>query len=284
MKEETTYGHQELINQAIDYIHTLLHQTLSSEMLAMEMNMSVYHFHRLFKSYLQETISAYITRQRMERAVMYLQTRDLSLQELSEKVGYDTPQSFSKAFKRYFGFSPIAFRNTLSLVTTETTMTEDISLIGLQEPEVLLFPTMHVAYIRIIGPYGEEESYERGWGSLCDFLKEHTLQSSATRWFGISFDDPTVTQKKRCRFYACASVSQKIKPSGAIGSLTIENGSYVVYTYRGSYKGLLRAYTHIYSKEKERLRNALSFEEYVTWSKDPSEQITKIYIPIRLNQ
>lgn len=174
MKEETTYGHQELINQAIDYIHNHLHQTLSSEMLAMEMNMSVYHFHRLFKSYLQETISAYITRQRMERAVMYLQTRDLSLQE------------------------------------------------------VLLIPTMHVAYIRIIGPHGEE--------------------------------------------------------SGAIGSLTIENGPYVVYTYRGSYKGLLRTYTHIYSKEKERLRNALSFEEYVTWSKDPSEQITKIYIPIRLNQ
>lgn len=140
MKEETTYGHQELINQAIDYIHTHLHQTLSSEMLAMEMNMSVYHFHRLFKSYLQETISAYITRQRMERAVMYLQTRDLSLQELSEKVGYDTPQSFSKAFKRYFGFSPIAFRNTLLLVTTETTMAEDISSIGLQEPEVLLHP------------------------------------------------------------------------------------------------------------------------------------------------
>ena len=69
---------------------------------------------------------------------MYLQTRDLSLQELSEKVGYDTPQSFSKAFKRYFGFSPIAFRNTLLLVTTETTMAEDISSIGLQEPEVLL--------------------------------------------------------------------------------------------------------------------------------------------------
>ena len=143
---------------------------------------------------------------------------------------------------------------------------------------------MHVAYIRIIGPYGEKESYERGWGSLCDFLKECTLQSSATRWFGISFDDPTVTQKKRCRFYACASVPQKIKPSGAIGSLTIENGPYVVYTYRGSYKGLLRAYTYIYSKEKERLRNALSFEEYVTWSKNPSEQITKIYIPIRINQ
>ncbi|WP_044264880.1 GyrI-like domain-containing protein [Bacteroides timonensis] len=139
MKEETTYGHQELINQAIDYIHNHLHQTLSSEMLAMEMNMSVYHFHRLFKSYLS-------------------------------------------------------------------------------------LPCMW----RIIGPHGEE--------------------------------------------------------SGSIGSLTIENGPYVVYTYRGSYKGLLRTYTHIYSKEKERLRNALSFEEYVTWSKDPSEQITKIYIPIRLNQ
>ncbi|KAB4162603.1 AraC family transcriptional regulator, partial [Bacteroides uniformis] len=33
MKEETTYGHQELINQVIDYIHTHLHKALTLEML-----------------------------------------------------------------------------------------------------------------------------------------------------------------------------------------------------------------------------------------------------------
>jgi len=65
------------------------------------------------------------------------------------------------------------------------------------------------------------------------------------------------------------------------GSLTIESGKYAVYTYKGSYSGLLRAYTYIYSKEKGRLRNALSFEEYVTWSDNPAKQITKIYIPIQ---
>mgnify|MGYP000800750968 CR=1 FL=1 len=42
MKEETTYGHQELINQVIDYIHTHLHKALTLEMLAAEMHMSVY--------------------------------------------------------------------------------------------------------------------------------------------------------------------------------------------------------------------------------------------------
>ena len=177
MKEETTYGHQELINQVIDYIHTHLHKALTLEMLAAEMHMSVYHFHRLFKSHLQETLSAYITRQRMERAVMYLQTRDLSLQELSEKMGYDTAQSFSKAFKRYFGVSPVAFGNTLTFNTPETTPIEDIAFIGLDEPEVLLISPMYIAYIRIIGPYGEKESYELGWGKLCGFLKENKLQS-----------------------------------------------------------------------------------------------------------
>ena len=83
------------------------------------------------------------------------------------------------------------------------------------------------------------------------------------------------------QFYACASVAQRIKPSGAIGTLTIESGKYAVYTYKGSYSGLLRAYTYIYSREKGRLRNALSFEEYVTWSDNPAKQITKIYIPIQ---
>lgn len=82
--------------------------------------LSAYHFHRIMRARLNESLATYITRQRMERAVMYMRTKKRSLQELSEMVGYKTPQSFSKAFKQHFGISPIAFRNVLNSKFTVT--------------------------------------------------------------------------------------------------------------------------------------------------------------------
>jgi AraC-like DNA-binding protein len=60
------------------------------------------------RSFLNEPLSAYIARQRVERAVMYMQTEEMTLAALAEKVGYDNSQSFSKAFKKQFGISPIS--------------------------------------------------------------------------------------------------------------------------------------------------------------------------------
>ncbi len=52
----------------------------------------------------------YITRVRLTKAAAVLRTHSASLVEVATSVGYESEVAFSKAFKRYFGIAPGAYR------------------------------------------------------------------------------------------------------------------------------------------------------------------------------
>lgn len=88
------------VNQIIDYIKFNLHQPLQLNAIADIVNMSRRQLLRMMSSVLNEALYPYVARQHVERAVLYMQTEDMSLQNLIGLVGYDNPQLFSKAFKK----------------------------------------------------------------------------------------------------------------------------------------------------------------------------------------
>ena len=110
MKSDTEEKYLQQVNRVIDYINSHLNEPLRVETLAREVCLSEYHFHRIMRAYLHEPLATYIARQRVERAVMYLQMKNIRLAQVAEMVGYETPQSLSKAFKQFFGISPTAYR------------------------------------------------------------------------------------------------------------------------------------------------------------------------------
>ena len=279
MKSDTEEKYLQQVNRVIDYINSHLNEPLRVETLAREVCLSEYHFHRIMRDYLHEPLATYIARQRVERAVMYLQMKNIHLAQVAEMVGYETPQSLSKAFKQFFGISPTAYRKRRAERYEEFSTLKKESL----KPEILTEPELKLVYIRIIGRYGEEEPYIEAWRKLRDFLQINGLLTPSTRWIGISFDDPTVTKTEQCRFYACATVEHDVSPQGAFGMKTIPQGRYAVYTLRGSYSGLQEMYDRIYSHPlPTAFRDATSFEEYLNCEPDTEEKdyVTRIYIPI----
>ena len=132
--------------------------------------------------------------------------KNIRLAQVAEMVGYETPQSLSKAFKQFFGISPTAYRKRRAERYEEFSTLKKESL----KPEILTEPELKLVYIRIIGRYGEEEPYIEAWRKLRDFLQINGLLTPSTRWIGISFDDPTVTKTEQCRFYACATVEHDV--------------------------------------------------------------------------
>jgi len=281
MKAQTENEYQKKVNQVIDYISSHLYEPMTLEGLAQRMCISSYHFHRIMRAYLNEPLATYITRQRLERAAIYLQDKRMSLTGVAEKVGYETPQSFSKAFKKQFGFTPAFYRKVF--VSDFVLRRKENSFTKIE-----LFPTlcelekMDLAYIRVIGKYGEEESYTKAWSELGNYLKRTNNLTDETRWIGLSFDDPNITRYKDCRFYACASVKQEVKPFGKIGTILIPPGKFAVYTHKGSYDGLQNLYDNLYMGCPFTLRDAMAFEEYINSPHQVEENdlITKVYIPI----
>ncbi len=280
MRNSTENIYQQKVNQVIDYISANLHLPLQLDVIADKINVSQRQLLRIMRSALNESLYTYVARQRIERAVLYMQTEEMSLTTLSSMVGYDNPQSFSKAFKKQFGISPKAYINELQS-RLEGYVQSSGNRSSLQA-EICYFEGLELVYIRIFGKYGEAEPYEIAWNKLMLFLKDNQALTLETRFIGLSFDDPNVTNYNQCRFYACASVKKKIVPTGEFGTIRLQQGKYAVYTLKGSCSGLQELYNNISVNFEHTIRHGMAFEEYISYRTENSkENITKIYMLIK---
>ncbi|KAA6299859.1 MAG: Regulatory protein SoxS [Candidatus Ordinivivax streblomastigis] len=99
MRNSTESIYRQKVNQVINYISVHLHQPLQLDVLAEHINVSQRALLRIARSVLNEPLSAYVTRQRIERAVMYMQTEEMSLTTLAGTVALTIPNRFQKPLK-----------------------------------------------------------------------------------------------------------------------------------------------------------------------------------------
>jgi len=283
MRTDTDEIYRQKVNQVIDYISANLHQPLTIDRLADLISVSHRQLIRIMRYSLNERLFSYIARQRLEQAVLYMQTEKTSLTKLAERVGYENPQSFSKAFKKQFGTPPKAFLNELQKKLENFNK----SCSNQQRhpiPEIIEEVDLELVYIRIVGKYGEEESYDVAWNKLIVFLENNQALSPENRLIGISFSNPYVTKSEQCRFYACASIQKRILPKGDFGIIRLPKGKYAVYTLKGSYLGLQELYNNISLNFPYKLRYGMAFEEYCNNPRNTKKEVdflTKIFIPIK---
>lgn len=102
------------INLALKYIDAHLDTKLTLNTIAEVSYYSPYHFHRIFKAIIGETLNDYIIRQRVEKAAIQLITKkDITVAELAEHYGFNSHAVFTRTFKKYYNVSPTEFK-TLS--------------------------------------------------------------------------------------------------------------------------------------------------------------------------
>jgi len=89
-----------------DYVESNFHTPLSLQDMARVSCLSVYHFLESFRKLFGCTPYQYLTKVRMERARIMLETSDISVQQVCQAVGYEDISSFSKLYKKTFGVSP----------------------------------------------------------------------------------------------------------------------------------------------------------------------------------
>lgn len=96
----------QLIQQAICYMEEHIFDDISYVEVAKSVHMSSYNFHRTFSFIVGMTATEYIRKRRLTLAAQELQTTDISVIDAAYKYGYESPESFSKAFSRFHGSTP----------------------------------------------------------------------------------------------------------------------------------------------------------------------------------
>jgi len=285
MKEATQRDYHERINKVLQYINAHLDEKMELEKLASLSNFSPFHFHRIMRAHLNQSLGSYILRARLDTAARLLEFTGMPVSDIAYKVGYDVPSSFTKAFKKRFDVSPVEFKSnglkTINYLDTIKTSREmDL------KAKILDAKPRKVVYVQSIGEYSGTGTAE-AWQKVCNFVKNKRLFGWRTEMIGVSHDDPQITEADKCRYDACITVNRDIKPEGKVGFKVLEGGHYAVFRYQGPYSGLLDAYNTIYRTwlpgSGKELRDLPCFEKYLNDPNTvrPEKLLTEIHVPIK---
>lgn len=103
------------IQRAIDYTEAHLTEEIDFEAVARAAASSSFHFQRMFSMLCGFTLGDYIRMRRLSLAAEELHSTAQKIIDIALKYGYDTPESFSRAFSRFHGVTPRAARSGSSV-------------------------------------------------------------------------------------------------------------------------------------------------------------------------
>lgn len=98
------------ISQVLYYIENHLGESLDYEQVADLFHFSPYYFHRLFSAVVGKPIAAYIRERRLAKACSLLASTDNTITSICFECGFNSSQSFSRAFKNSYSISPTDYR------------------------------------------------------------------------------------------------------------------------------------------------------------------------------
>lgn len=282
MKNITYNDYVQRINKVVAYINNHLDETLDLKILANEAALSDFHFHRIFKALKGEAIGGYITRLRLEATARLLRYTALTIEEIAFNIGYETPASLSKAFKKQYGISPTEYRtNKDTYIMKKEIINPDLAL---KAPKIVTLEPKNLIYVALTGAYGSLD-YGKAYEQLWSVIKAQKLFTKGIESICISYDDPKITEGSLQRSDVCLAIHKPAIPQEEVSCKTLAGGKYAVFFYQGSYENLSQVYDtavrwvidHQYT-----LREEPFFEKYLNDARrTPKEKLkTEIYIPI----
>lgn len=118
------------IGEAVGYIEEHITEELSVSEIARQVNISPFYFQKGFSLLCGFTIAEYIRKRRLALAGSELVSTDAKVIDIALKYGYDSPDSFSKAFTRFHGVTPAMVRKEDAVLKAFAPLKIKLSLKG----------------------------------------------------------------------------------------------------------------------------------------------------------
>lgn len=275
----TTLGdYQQRVARVLEHIEANLDATLSVDELASIAKFSPFHFHRMFRGMVGETVKGYVKRLRLERAAFALNYTEHSVTEVALGAGYASHEAFTRAFRARFGCAPRNFRRSEVAESSRAFVPPQPGC----QVEIKDLPETRVAYVRSVGPW---ESIAAAYQKLYAFVADHGIDV-AGGGLGISYDDPVVTDPSQLRFDAAVPVPEGVHGSDDVKIRVIGSGPHAVTRYRGPYTQMHAWYVELvgrwFPRSGRQPADAGCLELYLNdpHTADAADLLTDICVPI----
>ncbi|MFV8830074.1 AraC family transcriptional regulator [Alkalihalobacterium sp. APHAB7] len=118
------------MNAAVDYIENHLDEDINYKEVAKITHFSDHHFKRMFSFIAGITLADYVRRRRLTLAAFDLKDSDMRVIDIAMKYGYNSPDSFSRAFQALHGVNPSSVKSSDVPLKAYPRMTFHISIKG----------------------------------------------------------------------------------------------------------------------------------------------------------
>lgn len=108
-----------IIQKTIEYIENSLQDELSLENIARFAGFSKFHYHRIFQKEVGVTVSEYIRYRRIANAANMLLYTDEKIIDIALYYRFETQESFTRSFKKYYDLPPGQYRKLVSKLTLQ---------------------------------------------------------------------------------------------------------------------------------------------------------------------
>lgn len=271
MKSRTEHDYRRRIAKVIETILADPSAPHSVDSLAAVANFSPFHFHRLYRALTGESVANTVRRMRLAQAAHKLNTPSASITDAAFNAGYESPQSFSRAFRDLTGLSPTDFKEQQQAVAGQ------VPPITIIEREI-----MTVFALRHEGPAATiPHSYKR----LHQWALDRGIAWRDVTRVGICYGDPE--QDEGFKYFAGVIMPEGIGETDGLEQRALDGGRYVAYRLIGPYALISPTFQALFggwlpqSGLEPDDRPAIElYQNHPTGVKD-DELVTDLLIPIR---
>lgn len=281
----------ERIVRALDFIENNLKEPLDLTTIAYEAAFSAYHFHRIFNAAAGESIMSYVRKRRLTEAALELVGSERKIIDIAFDYQFETPESFSRAFKRQFGMVPSRFRihGVHASFCFKKTIT-DVFLRHLKggvsmKPVIIKRDTINVIGVSCKGKI-KNDAVPGLWEQFGRKLPEITNIKEEQAYYGVCSFSDDFEQTGTFEYITGVAVTDlSCVPKEMVGK-EIGPATYAVFTHKGPVESLNQTYDYIYgiwaAKSEYRIAKNYDFALYDRrYTPDaPETSEVDIYIPI----
>lgn len=133
IREEVTMDWLIGMNNVMDYVEENITEGINYDTLAKMLCCSSYEFGRIFSFMAGVSISEYIRRRRLSLAAFDVQDKNQKIIDIAMKYGYESPASFTRAFREMHGTSPLLARKQEIPLKTYPKLSFKFTIQGVEE-------------------------------------------------------------------------------------------------------------------------------------------------------